>query len=887
MLLRLMITACMVLTSTLSMVGIVHAGSITSFTVEVTDGNVGATADHTVQFVTPSGVDSPGDVIVLTYGSGADLSGVSIPSDITLAEDNDGECDGAFTQKLLAIAASANTWGIDLSSQNLTFTPPTNASAGEITGGRCVQITIAGVGNPSSAGSVQLAVAGPFGDSGYGAFSVSDSNQVSVTARVGTGGEAGTNDITPSDTTPPVIYNVEISNVSETSATISWFTDDYANTLLEWGTDTQYALGQVSDIQLLLTHSETITGLVPGVTYYARLTSADFVGNAAVYDLVTFTTADETAPTIIDPQVTQISTTSATIQWLTDELSDSVVKYGLTDAYELGEVTDSVMTIDHTLILSELESGTTYYFLVHSMDANGNEGLSDGMSFQTEFDYAPSNVTLRVTARDGMNSLIWTLPSDDDLAGVRVIYRTDRYPDDPFDGELLTTDLATSFDHTGLTNGITYFYGVFAYDVGGNIASGALASGTPSGLLVAEVPPESIESPSPSPEESTYLGIPQPTLSVGTGQASTEETLGITQPTLSVGSSAQVSVSVAVANGSITLSPVAEDTYRVLYGFPFIFGVMLDGSSVDLERATVTLNGSTYNLSNITAVSDGQASNFVFGHIASIEAPSVGLYTVVVTVMYANGVEQTFTYTLEVISFGQVFEIIENQSERIDGVRLGLYEQTSEGWTLFDTSPYGEKNPLVSSENEHLAWYVPNGTYDVRGSRDGYLNVRTGVIDVTDNIIVPSIRMYRVPQSISEILASPLSLQEKITEVWQEVSALYQTIVHSVIVESVMPVVMVTAVTATGFSLYSLVTLFIYTGLKVVTTCPRTKREWDEQEMRRQKRRRNHHVLLRISIIACAVLIFLRPTVLNIAVFTTSVMLTLLTKRLAKASTIH
>ena len=135
----------MVLTSTLSMVGIVHAENITGFMVEATDGNIGATADHTVTFVTPSGVDAPGDVIVFTYGSQADLSGVSTPGDITLAVDNDGECDGAYSDKILAITAAANTWGVELSGQNLTFTPPTNATIGEIAAGLCVQVTIAGV----------------------------------------------------------------------------------------------------------------------------------------------------------------------------------------------------------------------------------------------------------------------------------------------------------------------------------------------------------------------------------------------------------------------------------------------------------------------------------------------------------------------------------------------------------------------------------------------------------------------------------------------------------------------------------------------------------------------------------------------------------------------
>lgn len=72
-------------------------------------------------------------------------------------------------------------------------------------------------------------------------------------------------------------------------------------------------------------------------------------------------------------------------------------------------------------------------------------------------------------ATAGGIQLSWTNPSTSDFEGVRIRYRTDRFPTDVFDGVLLADVPGEplsggSYDHADLILGATYYYGAFSYD---------------------------------------------------------------------------------------------------------------------------------------------------------------------------------------------------------------------------------------------------------------------------------------------------------------------------------------------------------------------------------------------------------------------------------------
>lgn len=83
-------------------------------------------------------------------------------------------------------------------------------------------------------------------------------------------------------------------------------------------------------------------------------------------------------------KVSDISTSSATITWETNEKSDSTVEYGLSpDKYFL-TFYDKTLTATHTAKLEghALTPGASFHFRVKSKDQNSNEAVSSNQTFQ-------------------------------------------------------------------------------------------------------------------------------------------------------------------------------------------------------------------------------------------------------------------------------------------------------------------------------------------------------------------------------------------------------------------------------------------------------------------------------------------------------------------------
>jgi len=95
-------------------------------------------------------------------------------------------------------------------------------------------------------------------------------------------------------------------------------------------------------------------------------------------------TCDLTSPEIIaGPDVNDITTTSATVLWTTDEDSDSVVWYGTKHNSYSGQESDATLAKSHGIALAALEPNTLYYYFVESTDDSDNSVQSDERTFQT------------------------------------------------------------------------------------------------------------------------------------------------------------------------------------------------------------------------------------------------------------------------------------------------------------------------------------------------------------------------------------------------------------------------------------------------------------------------------------------------------------------------
>lgn len=95
------------------------------------------------------------------------------------------------------------------------------------------------------------------------------------------------------DLVAPVISNVQAIAVVDTSATITWDTDELATRTVDYGTTSGNLTQQATGPGMGVTHSVGLTGLLPSTTYYYEVTSEDGSTNSSTSAESSFAT---TAP---------------------------------------------------------------------------------------------------------------------------------------------------------------------------------------------------------------------------------------------------------------------------------------------------------------------------------------------------------------------------------------------------------------------------------------------------------------------------------------------------------------------------------------------------------------------------------------------------------------
>ncbi len=97
---------------------------------------------------------------------------------------------------------------------------------------------------------------------------------------------------TVSDKTPPVLNNISSQNITTNNSTLTWTTDEPADTQVEYGLTTAYDQTTRLDSSLVTNHSVKIEGLSEGSTYHYMVNSSDAAGNIVFSRDRTFTTAN-------------------------------------------------------------------------------------------------------------------------------------------------------------------------------------------------------------------------------------------------------------------------------------------------------------------------------------------------------------------------------------------------------------------------------------------------------------------------------------------------------------------------------------------------------------------------------------------------------------------
>lgn len=229
--------------------------------------------------------------------------------------------------------------------------------------------------------------------------------------------------------------------------------------------------GPYMTVTNVTTTSYTDTGLVNGTTYYYVVSGVNAGGESGNSTQVSATPQlpPPDAPSSIsaNPGNAQIA-----VSWAASSLAAS---YNLKRATMNGGPYTIITNIAATTYTdSGLVNGTTYYYVVSSVNSSGESANSSQAAATPQ---APPGSPAGLTATAGLNqvSLNWTVPT-----GVIGYYNIKRSATSGGPYATINTTTLPSYVDTSVSGGTTYYYVVTAANVGGESAASNEASATAS-----------------------------------------------------------------------------------------------------------------------------------------------------------------------------------------------------------------------------------------------------------------------------------------------------------------------------------------------------------------------------------------------------------------------
>ncbi len=121
-----------------------------------------------------------------------------------------------------------------------------------------------------------------------------------------------------------------------------------------------------------------------------------------------------------------------------------------------------------------------------------NQGMTTTQDFTVTASPPAAVSSFSADPSDSIVRLLWQNPTSGNFQGTMVRYSTTSYPTSPTDGTLLFDRHSVpgdwdGFDHTGLANGVTYYYTAFAHDADGHYSAGTQISATPQSYTIGQV----------------------------------------------------------------------------------------------------------------------------------------------------------------------------------------------------------------------------------------------------------------------------------------------------------------------------------------------------------------------------------------------------------------
>jgi subtilase family serine protease len=260
--------------------------------------------------ITVSGYNIPNGpqpyAIVITGASGVTSKGM-----ISL---NKGTYNASGTVEIKVADLDLNTDGTTIQEVYVAIKSTTE------TNGERVRLVETGADTSIFTGTISLRLGAPVSNNGYLEVMGGDTLTAAYEdADDGTGAPATVTAAASIDITPPAVSAVTAGSLSDIAGTITWTTDEKADSTVNYGETTSMG-AYLSDYTLTAQHSLNLSGLKEAKTYYYEVYSTDEAGNLARDNnggtLYTFTTINV-------PPVLTVSSSNGT-----ETYYDTTVIYG-------------------------------------------------------------------------------------------------------------------------------------------------------------------------------------------------------------------------------------------------------------------------------------------------------------------------------------------------------------------------------------------------------------------------------------------------------------------------------------------------------------------------------------------------------------------------------
>jgi hypothetical protein len=264
------------------------------------------------------------------------------------------------------------------------------------------------------------------------------------------------------------LNSIKVSDITYTSALVSWTTGNTTREEVQYGTTTNYGSSvKGASLSFTTNHTVKLDNLNAGTDYHFRIVATGADGNVERSNDLQFSTLAD--PKFQPITVTPESANIVNVSWKTNTRTSTVLRYKAIDNPEFtAELTagDSSYLTTHNLKLQQLIGKTTYSFTITATDEQGRQIISAPQTFVTPADTTPPKITdLKVSATRSGDDIILTATWKTDeptKSRVAVAPKTDKSLKELPPIESLTTQ------HTvvtaGLKPGLPYLLRAVAVD---------------------------------------------------------------------------------------------------------------------------------------------------------------------------------------------------------------------------------------------------------------------------------------------------------------------------------------------------------------------------------------------------------------------------------------